>query len=58
MVHNHRFTAVLMDLTSPEGEGGNKTIPEMLAYQPESRTIISNGSPNDPIMAEVRKRGI
>ncbi len=51
------FKAVIMDLTIPRGKGGKQTIQEMLAYDPDTRAIVSSGYSNDPIMSEFKKFG-
>lgn len=51
------FKAVIMDLTIPGGKGGKQTIQEMLAYDPDTKAVVSSGYSNDPIMAEFLKHG-
>jgi CheY-like chemotaxis protein len=51
------FRAVIMDLTIPGGKGGQQTIKEILAYDPDAKVIVSSGYSNDPIMAEFKKYG-
>jgi CheY-like chemotaxis protein/two-component sensor histidine kinase len=55
--NDNPFKAVIMDLTIPGGKGGKQTIQEILAYDPETKAIVSSGYSNDPIMAEFQKYG-
>ncbi|MBU8871000.1 MAG: response regulator [Gemmatimonadales bacterium] len=42
---------VIMDLTVPQGMGGQETIRQLLEIDPECRAIVSSGYSNDPVMA-------
>jgi PAS domain S-box-containing protein len=45
------FDLVILDLTIPGGMGGQETLQELLAENPEIRAIVSSGYADDPIMA-------
>jgi PAS domain S-box-containing protein len=51
------FSAVIMDLTIPDGLGGKEAIKELLEIDPKARVIVSSGYSDDPIMANFRKYG-
>lgn len=51
------FAAVILDLTVPGGMGGKEAIEKLLEVDPEVRTIVSSGYPNDPIVANFGEFG-
>jgi CheY-like chemotaxis protein len=51
------FDAVIMDLTIPGGMGGKETIQQLLAIDPQVKTIVSSGYSSDPIMSDFEKYG-
>jgi CheY-like chemotaxis protein len=51
------FDAVIMDLTIPNGMGGQETIGELLQIDPNVRAIVCSGYSNDPVMANFRDYG-
>lgn len=51
------FDCVIMDLTIPNGMGGEKTIGEMLKMDPDVRAVVSTGYSNDPVMLEYQDYG-
>ncbi len=55
--HDHRFDAVILDLTVPEGVGGRETMSRLLALDPGVRAIVSSGYSTDPVMANYREHG-
>jgi PAS domain S-box-containing protein len=57
MNNGHRFDAVIMDLTIPEGMGGKEAIQKLLEIDPGARAIVSSGYSNDPVMAHYREHG-
>lgn len=51
------FDLVILDLTIPGGMGGQETMQELLALNPEIRAIVSSGYTDDPIMAYYAEYG-
>lgn len=51
------FDLVILDLTVPGEMGGQETIQELLAINPEVRAIVSSGYADDPIMARYADHG-
>jgi CheY-like chemotaxis protein len=51
------FTAVIVDLTVPDGMGGEETVRHILKNDPNAKVIVSSGYSEDPIMANFRKYG-
>jgi len=51
------FDAVIMDLTIPNGMGGQEAIGELLQIDPDIRAIVCSGYSNDPVMANFRDYG-
>lgn len=54
---NHRFDAVVLDLTVPEGVGGRETMSRLLEIDPDVKAIVSSGYSTDPVMANFRDHG-
>ena len=54
---DHRFDAVVLDLTVPEGVGGRETMSRLLAIDPDVKAIVSSGYSTDPVMANYRDHG-
>lgn len=53
----HPFALVVLDLTVPNGMGGQQTMQELRALDPDVRAIVSSGYSNDPAMAQYREHG-
>ena len=51
------FDVVIMDLTIPQGMGGQETIGALLEIDPNVRAIVCSGYSNDPVMANFRDYG-
>jgi PAS domain S-box-containing protein len=51
------FSAVIMDLTIPNGMGGEEAVKQLKRLDPGSRAIVSSGYSNDPVMAQHRRYG-
>lgn len=51
------FDLVIIDLTIPEGLGGQETIEKLRSYDPEVKAVVSSGYTNDPVMQEYAKYG-
>ncbi|MCK9418028.1 MAG: response regulator [Nitrospirae bacterium] len=51
------FDAVIMDLTIPNGMGGNEAIERLLAIDPNVRAILSSGHLDHPIVEDYKKYG-
>ncbi len=51
------FDAVIVDLTIPDGMGGDEVIRKLHEKNSEARVIVTSGYSNDPIMSEYRKYG-
>lgn len=48
---------IIMDLTIPGGMGGEEAVKEVLAIDPDAKTLVSSGYSNDPIMANYKDYG-
>ena len=57
MEQGRPFDGVILDLTIPGGMGGEETIRQLLAIDPQVKAIVSSGYANDPIMANFSKYG-
>jgi two-component system, cell cycle sensor histidine kinase and response regulator CckA len=57
MSANDPFSAVIMDLTVPNGMGGKEAIKELLKIDPKAAVIVSSGYAADSIMSEYNKYG-
>ncbi len=55
--NQHKFTAIIMDLTIPGGMGGKTAVREILSMDPEATVIVSSGYSTDPIMADYKEYG-
>ena len=51
------FDLVIIDLTIPEGLGGQETIEKLRSYDPDVKAVVSSGYTNDPVMQEYAKYG-
>jgi len=51
------FSAVIMDLTIPEGMGGKEAIRRLREFDPGVKAIVSSGYSYDPVMANFREYG-
>jgi CheY-like chemotaxis protein len=51
------FDAVILDLTVPDGMGGDQVIGKLREIDPEVKAIASSGYADDPIMSEYKKYG-
>lgn len=51
------FDLVIIDLTIPEGLGGQETIEKLRSYDPKVKAVVSSGYTNDPVMQEYAKYG-
>ncbi len=51
------FTAVILDLSVPNGMGGKECIRELKLLDPEVKAIVCSGYFNDPVMANYRDYG-
>ncbi len=54
---NSPFTAIILDLTIPGGEGGLRTMQEILKIDPAVKAIVSSGYSNQPVMSDPKKFG-
>lgn len=57
MINGNPFSAVILDLTIPNGMGGADTIKELLSIDPDVRAIVSSGYSTDPIMSDYETHG-
>lgn len=48
---------VIMDLTVPDGMGGQEAAGKILDFAPKAKLIVASGYSNDPIMADFGKYG-
>lgn len=51
------FTAVIMDLTIPNGMGGKEAITEILAIDSDAKVFVSSGYSTDPMMTHYQDYG-
>jgi PAS domain S-box-containing protein len=51
------YDVLIMDLTVPGGMGGRDALNELLAFDPQTKAIVSSGYHEDPIMANYRDHG-
>jgi CheY-like chemotaxis protein len=56
-INGNAFTAVIMDLTIPEGMGGKEAIRRLKALDPQVKAIVSSGYSYDPVMANFQEYG-
>jgi CheY-like chemotaxis protein len=52
-----RFDAVLLDLTVPDGLGGEHCFARLRELDPDVRAIVSSGYSEDPVMADYQRHG-
>lgn len=57
MESDYPFSAVIMDLTVPEGMGGKEAVQKLAEIDPKIKAIVSSGHFDDPIMSEFREHG-
>ncbi len=51
------FTAVIMDLTIPDGMGGREAVTEILSIDRQAKVFVSSGYSTDPIMVNFQEYG-
>jgi CheY-like chemotaxis protein len=51
------FSAVIMDLSIPNGMGGEEAVTEVLRIDPQAKVIVSSGYTYDPAMVDFRNFG-
>ena len=51
------FDVVILDLTVSGGQGGEETIAQMLAIDPEIKAIVASGYSTNPVMSNYKKFG-
>lgn len=51
------FDAVIMDLSIPNGLGGEETIKKLIEIAPEVKAIISSGETHHPVMVDFQQYG-
>ncbi len=54
---NTPIAAVIMDLTIPNGMGGQKAVQEILRINPNAKVLVSSGYSNDPVMVNYQDYG-
>lgn len=54
---NQLFDAVIIDLTIPNGMGGEETMKRLLAIDPKIKAIVSSGYYDDPVMTHYKELG-
>lgn len=52
------YQLVLLDLTVPEGMGGEEAARQILKLDPSARLVVSSGYTDDPVMADYRSHGL
>src|SRR5208282_1662691 len=51
------FDLVIIDLSIPEGMGGQATIEKLRSYDPQVKAIVSSGYANDPVVQDFSSYG-
>jgi len=51
------FDLVIIDLSIPEGMGGQETIEKLRSYDPYVKAVVSSGYANDPVMQDFARYG-
>ncbi|MFZ1128077.1 response regulator [Methanoregula sp.] len=51
------FDLVIIDLSIPEGMGGQETIEKLRSYDPQVKAIVSSGYANDPVVQDFSSYG-
>ncbi len=57
MKNGNSFNAVILDLTIPNGMGGEETVKELLSIDPDIRAIVSSGYSTNPVMSNYETYG-
>ena len=57
MSNTEPYTAVILDLTIPNGMGGMETMEELRKIDPDVTAIVSSGYSNAPVMADYSMYG-
>ncbi len=57
MQANAPFSAVIMDLTIPNGMGGKEAITEILSIDKDAKVFVSSGYSTDPMMLNFKDYG-
>ncbi len=57
MANKLPFDAVILDLTVPNGMGGEEAVRQILKNDPKAKVIVSSGYSDDLVMANFRKYG-
>jgi PAS domain S-box-containing protein len=57
MEDDHKFDAVISDLTIPGGMGGAECIKQLIELDPGVKAIVSSGYAMDPVMSRYREYG-
>jgi len=52
------FDLVILDLSVPEGMGGQETFKKLHALDPSVRVIVSSGYTSEPMMTDPKKFGL
>jgi PAS domain S-box-containing protein len=56
-ISKNPFDAIILDLTIRGGMGGEETIKQLLAFDPQVKAIVSSGYANAPIMGQFAQYG-
>jgi len=51
------FDLVIIDLSIPEGMGGQETIEKLRSYDTQVKAIVSSGYANDPVVQDFARYG-
>jgi CheY-like chemotaxis protein len=54
---NVPFDVVILDLSVPEGMGGEETIRHLREFDPSVKAIVSSGYSNDPVVVDYQEHG-
>ena len=52
------FDLVILDLSVPEGMGGQETFKKLHALDPSAKVIVSSGYTSEPMMTDPKKFGL
>ncbi len=57
MASGHKYELVILDLTVPDGMGGQECMRNLLDLDPQVRAVVSSGYSDDPVMARASQYG-
>ncbi len=57
MASGHKYELVILDLTVPDGMGGQECMRNLMELDPQVRAVVSSGYSDDPVMARASQYG-